>query len=453
MEMQIQLPEKVKKIIETLTAAGYEAYAVGGCVRDSILGRVPNDWDITTSAKPEETKSLFARTIDTGIQHGTVTIMLDKEGFEVTTYRIDGEYEDSRHPKEVTFTASLEEDLKRRDFTINAMAYNEEEGLVDIFGGIRDIEDKVIRCVGNARERFTEDALRMMRAVRFSAQLGYRIEEETREAIVELAPNLQKISAERIQVELVKLVTSPHPDYLRIACETGITRQILPEFDLCMETPQNNPHHCYNVGEHILHAMLAVEPDKVLRLGMLFHDIGKPQTMTIDEAGITHNKNHPVVGEEMTRKILRRLKFDNDTIGKVTKIVRYHDQQIALTDTGVRRAVNRMGEEIFRMMFPVRRADIAAQSDYKREEKLEKLAYIEQLYQGVCERKEAVCLKDLAVTGSDLMAAGMESGRQLGVMLNWLLEQILEHPEWNTKEKLLALCSERREQEISIEGK
>ena len=299
--MQIQLPDKVHKIIDTLEAAGYEAYAVGGCVRDSVLGRKPDDWDITTSAKPEETKQLFPRTIDTGIRHGTVTVMLDKEGFEVTTYRIDGDYEDGRHPKEVTFTASLEEDLKRRDFTINAMAYSERHGLVDIYGGLADIEAGVIRCVGNAKERFTEDALRMMRAVRFSAQLGYRIDEGTRKAMTELAPNLQKISAERIQVELIKLVTSPHPDYLRIAYETGITAQILPEFDLCMKTVQNNPHHCYDVGEHILHSMLVVKEDKVLRLGMLFHDIGKPQTMTVDEKGITHNKKHPVVGAEMPR--------------------------------------------------------------------------------------------------------------------------------------------------------
>lgn len=435
--MRIQLPDKVHKIIETLRAAGYEAYAVGGCVRDSVLGREPNDWDITTSAKPEETKRLFPRTIDTGIQHGTVTIMMDKEGFEVTTYRIDGEYEDSRHPKVVTFTASLEEDLKRRDFTINAMAYNEQDGLVDIFGGIRDIEAGVIRCVGDAKERFTEDALRMLRAVRFSAQLGYRIEEATGDAIKELASNLQKISAERIQAELVKLVISPHPDYLRIAYETGITKEVLPEFDLCMETPQNNPHHCYNVGEHILHAMLAVEPDKVLRLGMLFHDIGKSQTLTVDEDGITHNKMHPVVGEEMTRKILRRLKFDNDTIDKVCKIVLYHDQDIALTDTGVRRAMNRMGEDIFPLIIAVHRADISAQSDYKREEKLEKLAYIEKTYEGIRNRKEAVGLKDLAVNGSDLISLGMQPGRQIGEVLHELLELVLDDPALNDREKLL----------------
>ena len=438
--MQIRLPDKVNRIIETLRAAGYEAYAVGGCVRDCVLGRSPNDWDITTSAKPEETKKLFARTIDTGIKHGTVTVMLDREGFEVTTYRIDGDYEDGRHPKEVTFTASLEEDLKRRDFTINAMAYNEQSGLIDIFGGMRDIEQGVIRCVGNAEERFTEDALRMLRAVRFSAQLGYQIEESTKCAICKLAPNLKLISAERIQAELVKLVTSAHPDYLRTAYETGITAQILPEFDICMETEQNNPHHCYCVGEHILHSMQEIASDKVLRLGMLFHDIGKPRTLTVDDRGITHNKGHAVVGEEMTREILRRLKFDNDTIGKVTKIVLYHDQEIGLTDGGVRRAINRMGEDIFPMLLAVRYADIQAQSDYQREEKLRKLTYIEEIYNGIRKRRECLSLKDLAVTGSDLITLGVPAGRELGVLLNELLDIVLDEPARNTREELLRIC-------------
>lgn len=442
-DMHIQLPDKVHKIIETLEAAGYEAYAVGGCVRDSILGREPNDWDITTSAKPEETKSLFARTIDTGIKHGTVTIMLDKEGFEVTTYRIDGAYEDSRHPKEVTFTASLEEDLKRRDFTVNAMAYNERTGLVDIFDGLADIEQKMIRCVGNAEERFTEDALRMLRAVRFSAQLGYEIEEETKQAIRRLSPQLSRISAERIQAELVKLVISPHPDYFRTAYETGITKQILPEFDICMETNQNNPHHCYTVGEHILHAMQETMPDKVLRLGMLFHDIGKPQTLSTDDKGITHNKGHAELGEKMTKKILRRLKFDNDTIDKVSKIVLYHDQEVGLTPSGVRRALNRMGEDIFAMLFEVQYADILAQSDYLREEKLQKLAYKKEIYEGICQRKECLNLKDLAVTGSDLIALGIPAGRQIGVILNDLLDIVLEEPARNTREELLRICKEK----------
>ena len=441
--MQIRLPDRVNRIIGILAAAGYEAYAVGGCVRDCVLGRTPSDWDITTSARPEEIKRLFARTVDTGIKHGTVTVLMGKEGFEVTTYRIDGTYEDGRHPKSVTFTASLEEDLRRRDFTINAMAYNDGSGLIDCFGGMQDIERGVIRCVGDAGERFTEDALRMLRAVRFSAQLGYEIAEDTREAIRRLAPNLQKISAERVQAELVKLVTSPHPDYLRIAYETGITAQILPEFDLCMQTAQNNPHHCYNVGEHILHAMLAVPPDKMLRLGMLFHDIGKPQTRTVDAQGVTHNKGHAAVGEKMTREILRRLKFDNDTVDTVTKIVRYHDQEIALTDSGVRRAVNRMGEDIFPLLFYVKRADVSAQSGYHREEKFQKIDYIEELYRGVRQRKECLNLRDLAVSGSDLIALGIPAGRQIGALLGELLDLVLEDPGRNTREELLAICRAR----------
>lgn len=440
--MQIQLPDKVHKIIETLETAGYEAYAVGGCVRDSILGREPDDWDITTSAKPEEIKRLFPRTVDTGIKHGTVTVLLGKECFEVTTYRIDGAYEDSRHPSEVTFTVNLKEDLRRRDFTINAMAYNERSGLVDIYGGMQDIEEQKIRCVGDAEERFDEDALRILRAVRFSAQLGYQIHEDTQRAIKMLAPNLQKISAERIQVELVKLVVSPHPDYLRTAYELGITAQILPEFDLCMETPQRHRHHCYDVGEHILHSMLGVEPDKILRLGMLFHDIGKPQTLIVDPDGTTHNKKHPFEGEKITRKVMRRLKFDNDTTDKVTKLVLYHDYDIAPTEAGVRRAIHRIGEDIFAMIFAVRRADIGAQSDYMREEKLEKVAYIEKLYREILEREDAVSLKDLAITGSDLIAEGMPPGRQIGETLAALLERVLDDPNLNKREILLKLYKE-----------
>lgn len=440
--MQIQLPDKVHHIINTLEEAGYEAYAVGGCVRDSILGRKPDDWDITTSAKPEEIKRLFPRTVDTGIKHGTVTVLLGGEGFEVTTYRVDGVYEDGRHPSEVTFTASLKEDLKRRDFTINAMAYNARTGLVDLYGGLADIENRVIRCVGIAGERFDEDALRMLRAVRFSAQLSFRIEEATGEAVKALAPNLQKISAERIQVELVKLVTSPNPDYLRTAYELGITAQILPEFDLCMETPQRHKHHCYDVGEHILHSMIEVGPDKVLRLGMLFHDIGKPQTLTIDPDGTTHNKRHPFEGEKITRKVMRRLKFDNDTTDKVTKLVLYHDYDIAPTEAGVRRAVNRIGEDIFPMIFTVRRADIAAQSDYMREEKLAKVAHIEKLYREILARRDAVTVKDLAISGNDLIAEGMPPGRQIGETLSALLERVLDDPSLNTKEILLKLYKE-----------
>lgn len=438
--MKIELPEKAKYIIDTITQAGYEAYIVGGCVRDAILGRKPEDWDITTSAKPEQVKALFRRTIDTGIQHGTVTVMLDKEGFEVTTYRIDGKYEDSRHPKEVTFTPNLAEDLKRRDFTINAMAYNEEAGLIDMFGGIGDIEQKMIRCVGDARERFNEDALRMMRAIRFSAQLGYTIEENTKEAVCELAPNLRNISAERIQAELVKLLVSPHPDYLRTAYDIGVTKVIFPEFDKAMETPQKHPHHQYNVGEHTLHSLSDVGPDRYLRLAMLFHDIGKPATLTVDEEGITHFHNHAAVGEEITKSVLKRLKFDNDTIDTVSKLVRYHDYGNGVDPDMrmVRRAMNKIGENIFPLLFPVKYADLMAQSDYKRQEKTATLEKWKALYEQIVAQSQCVSLRTMAVTGSDLIAAGMKPGRELGATLNRLLELVLENPQNNTKEFLLA---------------
>lgn len=440
--MRINLPPKVEQIITTIQAAGFEAYAVGGCVRDSILGRTPDDWDITTSAKPEQIKELFPRTIDTGIQHGTVTVMLEREGFEVTTYRIDGKYEDSRHPKEVTFTANLTEDLKRRDFTINAMAYNETEGLIDIFDGKGDIERGLIRCVGEAKERFKEDALRMMRAVRFSAQLGYGIEEGTREAIRELAPTLKNISAERIQTELIKLVTSPNPDYLYKAYETGVTAVILPEFDRMMETEQKNPHHCYSVGEHTLYAMKNVKADKVLRLSVLFHDIGKPDTLSVDEEGVYHFYGHPELGMEMTRKVMKRLKFDNDTLNKVTKLVQFHDYNIGPTPKGMRRAIYKIGEDIMPFLFPVKRADMLAQSSYQREEKEQRLNQLQEIYEKVLEEKDCVSLKTLAVTGSDLIAAGMKPGKEIGEVLNRLLQLVIDNPEYNKKDYLMEKAME-----------
>ena len=437
MAIKILLPEKVNMIIKTIQAAGFEAYAVGGCVRDSILGRIPDDWDITTSAKPLEIKNLFKRTIDTGIQHGTVTVMMDKEGFEVTTYRIDGEYEDSRHPKEVTFTSNLREDLRRRDFTINAMAYNEEVGLVDIFGGISDIEKKTIRCVGDAKERFTEDALRMMRAVRFSAQLGYSIAEDTKEAIKELAPNLKNISAERIQVELVKLVVSNNPDYLRVAYETGITAQVLPEFDLCMETEQNNPHHKYSVGEHILQSMKHIKADKVLRLSMLFHDMGKPKAKTEDEQGIHHFYGHNEISENIAEEVLKRLRFDNDTLYKVKSLVFFHDYHPGLTDKSVRKFVTKIGKELVPFYLLVQRADVLAQSEYKREDKLAKIDEVSRIFGGIIERGECLSLKDLAVNGKDLIALGMKPGKEIGETLEHFLQMVIANPSLNEKEILL----------------
>ena len=441
--MKIQLPEKVNTIIQTLQEHGYEAYAVGGCVRDSLLGREPGDWDITTSASPDETKKLFARTVDTGIEHGTVTVLLGKEGFEVTTYRIDGKYEDSRHPTEVIFTRNLREDLLRRDFTINAMAYNDTEGIVDIFGGMDDLKRKIIRCVGNARERFGEDALRIMRGVRFAAQLGFSLEKETKEAMTELAPTLEKISAERIQTELVKLLVSDSPELIREAYHLGVTAVILPEFDEMMRTGQETKYHRYDVGEHTVQAVCNVPPDKVLRLTMLLHDVAKPEMKTVDADGTAHFKGHDIRGEQKAKEILRRLKFDNDTIHKVTKLVRWHDYRMQAEKKNVRKAMSKISAELFPMYLLVKRADILAHSMYRREEELENLSGLQKCYEEIVADHECVSLKQLAVTGTDLIGIGMKPGKQIGEVLNELLRIVLEYPEFNNKEHLLRFVQNR----------
>ena len=432
-----KIPAPVRQLLAALRQAGYKAYPVGGCVRDLLRGVPPHDWDITTSAKPQQVKAIFPRTVDTGIQHGTVTVLMDKEGFEVTTYRIDGEYEDARHPKDVIFTSNLLEDLKRRDFTINAMAYNDETGLVDAFDGIADLKTKRIRCVGDPTERFTEDALRMMRAVRFAAQLGFTIEDATRQAICDMSENLAKISAERIQVELVKLVTSDHPEEMKTIYDTGIAAVILPEFCTMMETEQHNPHHIYTVGEHTIRSMQEIRPDKVLRLTMLFHDVAKPVCRTEDENAIHHFHGHPEVGAEMTRKILRRLKFDNDTIRKVTALIRAHDDRPPLKDRAVRRAIFRNGVELYPEIFEVKRADIMAQSSFLQQEKLLYVDRYEHMYQQILEQQQCLSLKDLSVNGSDLIAKGIKPGKEIGAILHEMLDKVLEEPEVNEKEVLL----------------
>lgn len=452
--MVIELPKQVKQIIDTLQEHGYEAYAVGGCVRDAMLGRMPQDWDITTSALPGQVKALFRRTIDTGIQHGTVTVLLDREGFEVTTYRVDGKYEDGRHPTEVSFTASLAEDLKRRDFTINAMAYNEREGLVDLFHGAEDLEQGIIRCVGVAKERFSEDALRILRAFRFSAQLDFSIEKETLAAATELAETLRKISAERIYAELTKLLVSGHPERLRTAYECGVTKVILPEFDAMYETPQNHPAHYAGVGMHVLDTTCFVsrmaeyaekegfsaEEFRYLRLAALFHDVGKPACRSTDEKGIDHFYGHAERGTDLVKKILRRLKADNVTIDTVARLVRWHDYRFVPEERPVRRAMHKIGADLFPLLFELRRGDITAHAEPYRTEGPDNLRKVWQVYSEIRERKECTSLKDLAVNGSDLIAAGFAPGKELGEVLNRLLEAVIEEPEKNRKEILLELA-------------
>lgn len=436
-DIEIRIPPGAARILRVLEDHGYEAFVVGGCVRDSLLGRNPNDWDITTSALPLQVKALFRRTIDTGLKHGTVTILMDGEPFEVTTYRVDGEYLDGRHPSEVTFTASLQEDLQRRDFTINAMAYSEKKGLQDLFGGLPDLEKGLIRAVGDPAKRFGEDALRIMRAVRFAAQLGYEVEEDTVQAMKELAPTLSKISAERIAAELEKLLVSPHPEKLKMAYECGITAVILPEFDRCMETAQNNPHHKYSVGEHTIVSIGNARPDRILRYTMLMHDMGKPSCKTTDEQGIDHFYGHQEVSAQMANDILRRLKSDNETRRSVSKLVRYHDLTCGLTGKSVRKAISLIGEDLFPLYLEVKDADTRAQSDFRFQEKMDYLEEVRLLYRKILEEGDCLSLKDLAVNGKDLIAAGMKPGREIGEVLEAMYRDVIDDPEHNNKDYLM----------------
>jgi len=423
----VEIPKKVEYIIEELGNNGFEAFAVGGCVRDTILGRNPQDWDVTTSASPMDVKRIFKRTIDTGIQHGTVTVMLDKEGFEVTTYRIDGEYEDSRHPKEVTFTTNLTEDLKRRDFTINAMAYNPKSGIVDEFGGIEDLDNKIIRCVGVAKERFTEDALRILRAVRFSAQLGFEIEAETREAAKELAPTLKKISRERIQSELSKLMVSPHPDYVKELNSLSLNENIFEDRII--------------INEYTLRMLFAVRADKVLRW-----------TAFLQEEGTT----------ERAKEILRGLKFDNFTINHVSRLTKWLRCEIAPDKASVRHAINQIGEDIFELLLEVKRAfyesmpegeQITAGAEKmseflsaeEKEQKLAILSEVEKLYKSIMEDGDCVSLKQLAVGGNDIIKAGLAKGQGIGELLEYLLDIVLDDPTENESENLLRRAKEYKE--------
>lgn len=456
----IQMPPAAARIIRRLQEAGHEAYIVGGCVRDSLLGRIPGDWDITTSALPQEVKGLFRRTVDTGIQHGTVTVMDGNEGYEVTTYRLDGAYEDSRHPVNVEFTRSLNEDLKRRDFTINAMAYNDVDGLVDIFDGVGDLERGIIRSVGCAGERFGEDALRIMRAVRFSAQLGFAVENETLLAAKELAPTLAKISRERIQTELNKLLLSEHPGHVRLLFETGILTEIMPEFDILMETPQRNRFHCYTVGEHTIRAVEAAPEDLTLRLTMLLHDIAKGWTFTTDENGTDHFYDHAVQGAVWAEKYLREMKYDNHTVDRVSRLIRWHDTRFDSTPKSVRRVMSAVGEELFPDFLQVCLADTMAKSDYAKALILPELSDIADLAAQIRREGDCLSLKDLAVRGSDLIRAGMKPGPAMGEELNRLLALVLENPECNTREYLMsqvclgqeALQGEQKKQIPSSEG-
>lgn len=431
------IPDDVKRILNTMHNAGYEAYIVGGCVRDMLLGHRPYDYDITTSAEPLEVKALFAKTIDTGLQHGTVSVLMNGEAYEITTYRIDGTYLDSRRPESVTFTKSLEEDLKRRDFTINAMAYCIEDGVVDLFGGQKDLDNGLIRCVGKPEERFSEDALRMLRAIRFAARFGFEIDPSTEKAIKLMAERINNISAERVHVELTKTLCSDNPGYIKRLVDYNLIEHVLPEFMPNIDMPQNNPYHMHTVDKHTYNTLAHIEPIEALRWTMYLHDIGKGYTRTTDDNNIDHFYRHQEISVDLGRDILNRLKFDNKTKNRVLKLIEYHDYRFPATKKSTRKAMAKIGEDLFFDYIRVQIADISAQASDKLEERVMDLNQKKALAEKILADRECFSLKDLAVSGKDLIELGIQPGAEIGRILNILLESVIEDPLLNKKDILI----------------
>lgn len=439
----ITIPTQVQYILEILKEHNHQAFIVGGCVRDSIMGRTPGDWDIATDALPEEVRRLFPKTIDTGIKHGTVTVVLDGNNYEVTTYRIDGEYSDYRKPDKVRFTASITEDLSRRDFTINAIAYNPSIGIVDPFHGIDDIKAGIIRTVGEADKRFNEDALRMLRAVRFSAQLGFELEEAALKSITANHALIENISSERIREELTKILMSDDPFRFSLLMDTKLIKYTLPEFEPCFTTVQNNPYHAYNVAVHTLHSVANIEKDRILRWTMLFHDMGKPGVRTTDEKGIDHFYNHQQLSVKLSRSAMERLKFDRKSMDRILLLVKCHDMHIKTEHKAMRKAIMKVGEDVIEDLLKVMEADKKSQNPKFLQERTERFAKLWEIYRDIKEKGECTSLKSLAVNGNDLIAMGFKPGKKIKELLNTLLERVIEEPELNTREALLELLRQQ----------
>lgn len=443
--MNINIPKNVQYIIDKFYKNNYEAYMVGGCVRDCILGLSPKDYDITTSAKPDITDSLFTKTIPTGIEHGTITVVIESENFEVTTYRTEGNYLDNRRPESVSFVSNIKEDLSRRDFTINAFAYNDKDGLIDYFDGLSDINNKIIKAVGDPNKRFQEDALRMLRAIRFSAQLDFTIEENTLNAIKYNFSLIKNISIERIRDELCKMLISNNPTKgLILLRDTGILEIILPEINsLVQYTPLCNNHN-RDVFEHTLKVINNTEPDLKLRLSALFHDVGKLNTLTSLPNGHHYFPGHSIESVIMTKEILQRLKFDKITIDNVCAIIYDHlvlRPDYMPTDGEIKRLINRVGINNIYTLYGLQRADINSLWDPI--PFLAKVDYIENKTIEILNNKEPLTIKDLAINGSILIREfSLRPGKILGDILNYLLEKVLDDKTLNSKDTLITLSKD-----------
>lgn len=443
--MPVNLPDKVRELLKILRQGGYEAYTVGGCVRDSLLDITPHDWDICTSATPEQMKRCFEglRVIETGIQHGTITVMLDAEPFEVTTFRIDGEYRDNRHPTEVVFVHNLSEDLSRRDFTINAMAYNDELGLADPFGGEADLMARQIRCVGDPDKRFNEDALRILRALRFAAVFGFDIEPLTAESIHKNKELLRHIAAERIQTELNRLLCGQGAaSVLREYADVAAV--FIPEIVPMIGFDQANPHHIFDVWEHTLQSLTHAPKTLAVRLTLLLHDIAKPVCFSKDENGKGHFYGHPVHSAVMAETILKRLRYDNLTTETVKDLVFYHDIEIKLSAGHTKKLLNKLGPENLLLLLSVKQADYSAQNPDDFHQRLLKLNEFRVLLDKVLSEAQCFTLKDLAVSGSDLIDIGIPQGTGIGEILKALLELVINDTLENRKDALLEAARKMR---------
>lgn len=441
--MTMDMPKNVDTAINLLQSAGFEAYAVGGCVRDSLLGKTPNDWDITTSAKPEDMKSVFVdfRCIDTGIKHGTVTVVIDGEPLEITTFRLDGEYEDNRHPKSVTFTSNLGADLGRRDFTVNAMAYSKKTGTVDLFGGQNDLKNRIIRCVGDPDRRFNEDALRILRALRFASALDFEIEEKTAQSLLKNRALLGNISEERIAKELLKLVCGKGAK--RILTDFApVLFEILPELQPMYKNSHDNPHHCYDIYEHTLIAVESIDPEPTLRFAMLLHDCGKPAVKKFDENGVAHFYGHQRISAEISAQILARLKVSNKFRDEILFLVSNHDRWELYENTEkMPRYLSKFGLDGVLNLLKVMRADVLAQSPEYRY-RLDQIADAEETAKNLAAQKPCLSLSELQINGRTLMDIGIPQGRKLGAVLAQLLDEVIDGVTKNTQEALTTRARE-----------
>ena len=435
--MTNKLPEDVVYIIKKLTDAGYEAYVAGGAVRDMMMKTEPHDYDIATSAHPEIVMSLFERTIDTGIKHGTVTVIINKTGYEVTTFRLDGNYNDGRHPESVEFVNSVYVDCSRRDFTINSMMYGYDGETIDFFGGVADIERKLIRCVGEPEKRFMEDALRMLRAVRFCATLSFELSPDVEKAIKKCSMLIRRVSNERIFEELNKILLSPNPDYIRMLHKLGLLQYIIPQLDICFGEAQRNKYHVYDVGEHIMQAVKNAPCNLTLRWAALLHDVGKPVCSSTDSAGIIHFYGHHRESVRIAVDVLHKLHMDKETIKNISVLIENHDVRVEPSMPAVKRMMARTGDVLFEQLMELQRADNMAKNPVHFAEKNVKICAAMDIYRRILAEGQPYLVSHLMINGRDLQKIGYKPGRQIGDTLKALIDEVIIDPRLNNREYLL----------------